>query len=415
MSDAKNNSAALCGKHLHLDCFAGVAGDMFLGAMLDLGVPEQLIRDGLAKLALGDYELRVGRTARNGIVGCDIQVHVEAGGEPGHHHRTWRSIREMIEASGLAGPVKQRAVELFSWIARAEARLHGTEVDQVAFHEVGAVDSIVDVVGAALALDYLSPARVTSRPVPLGHGFTRCAHGVLPVPSPAAVEILARAGAVVEDGGAAVELCTPTGAAIVAGLQVEAFGPIPPARVLAAGYGVGDTLLEDRPNLLRLLLFEPEPADPAELEAVVVEANVDNMTPEWCGHLMERLFAAGARDVWYTPILMKKGRPALTVSALCPVAAREGVGGVLLSESTTIGLRYHAVGRRVLGRRTVEVDTPYGQLVVKVAADGDRVLNATPEFEVCKAAADRLGVPLKEVYGAALAAYRSLAGSDGSR
>jgi len=396
-------------KHLHLDCFAGIAGDMFLGAVLDLGVPEVLIREGLATLPLEGYTLEIGRTRRLSIEGCDVKVRVD--GEHHHppagagddHHRAWTSIEQMIEDSILARGVKDRALDIFGRVARAEARLHGVDLGSVSFHEVGAVDSIVDIVGAALALDYLAPARVTSRPVPLGHGKVHCAHGALPVPAPASVEILR--GASVEDGGAGMELCTPTGAAIVASIA-ESYGPIPAGTLVAAGYGAGDDVLEDRPNLLRLLLLEAEPRDEAEANAVVVEANVDNMSPELCGHLLERLFSAGARDVWYTPITMKKGRPALTISTLCARSKLGPVGQALLAESTTIGMRHYPVSRRTLSRENVQVQTPYGPVQVKVARDGEQVMNVSPEFELCKAAADRCGVPLKEVYAAAMDAYR---------
>lgn len=406
--------ARLSGGHLHLDCFAGLAGDMFLGAAIDLGVPEEVIRAGLAGLGLerGAFELEVRRTKRMAIEGCDVKVRIpDAQPEAGHHHHhRWRDIRSMIEGATLAQGARGRALDIFNRVARAEAKLHGVELEEVQFHEVGAVDSIVDIVGAAVALDYLSPTRVTSRPIPLGHGTTRCAHGVLPVPAPATLEILR--GASVEDGGVAMELCTPTGAAIAASC-VDAYTPTPAAAVIAVGYGAGDIQLDDRPNHLRAILFESATEDEAEREAVVVEANVDNMPPEWCGHLMDRLFAAGARDVWYSPIVMKKGRPALTISALCAPAKLEVVGGVLLAESTTIGYRYYRAGRRVLGRRFIEVETRYGRLTIKQALDGEVLVNSAPEHDVCRAAAERHNVPLKEVYAAALAAVHNLADSDG--
>jgi hypothetical protein len=341
------------------------------------------------------------------ITGRDVKVSVRgSAGDPGHPHRSWKAIRGMIEGAGLGAGARARAIDIFRRLAEAEASIHGVSVDDVQFHEVGAVDSIVDIVGAALALDYLSPVRVTSRPIPLGRGFTRCTHGVLPVPSPAALRILA--GAQVEDGGVEMELCTPTGAAIAASV-VDEYRQLPAATVAGSGYGVGDRKLDDRPNLLRAILFEPEAPDCTDTAGIVLEANIDNMPPEWCGHLLERLFATGARDVWFTPIIMKKGRPALTLSVLCAAEDAERLGDTMFAESTTIGLRYRSVGRRVLGREVVEVETQYGPIAVKLALDGERVVNAAPEYESCRAAAQRCRVPLKEVYAAALTAYRSLA------
>lgn len=398
---------AIRGKHLYLDCFAGIAGDMFLGAMLDLGVPEQHIRAGLAQVPLSGYRLQIARERRRGIEGCDVKVIIEEGGEEGGHphgHRSWREIRELLERSDLEASVKRRALDIFTRIARAEGRIHGMPVEEVSFHEVGAIDSIVDIVGAALALDYLAPALITSRPVPLGHGTVKCAHGVFPVPAPAALEILA--GAQVTDGGLDVELCTPTGAAIVASC-VESFGELPAGVLIGVGYGAGDSDLEQRPNHLRAILLEPRTSGSAEAMGVI-EANIDDMPPEWCGHLTELMFEAGARDVWYTPIVMKKGRPAITLSALCTSSRREQISTVLLEQSTSIGLRFYQVERQTLARRIVEVETPYGRLQIKVALDGQRVINASPEFEICRAAAKRLGVPLKEVYAAAITAFRNL-------
>lgn len=399
------------GKHLYLDCFSGIAGDMFLGAMIDLGVPEEVIRENLAKLPLHNYQLRIGRVQQMSIEGCDVKVIVNQeqhhfsshSASAAHGHQTWKYIQSMIDGSSLDVGIKQRALDIFLRVARAESHLHGMTLEDISFHEVGAVDSIIDVVGAAIALDYLTPIRVTSRPVPLGHGTIQCAHGALPIPSPAALEILT--GMPVEDGGIAEELCTPTGAAIVAHCA-QAFGHIPAAILIGVGYGAGDNPLPDRPNHLRVMLFEPTSSDIAEQEAVIIEANIDDMPPEWCGHIMEKLFEAGARDVWYTPIVMKKGRPALTISVLSPAKDVEALGTVLLTESTTIGLRYYAVGRRTLYHRRIQVDTIYGTQTIKLAMEGDRIANVAPEFEICKATANELNIPLKEVFTAAIEAYR---------
>jgi len=384
----------LRGCHLHFDCFSGIAGDMTLGALLDLGVPETVVREALAKLPVHGYRIHVGRAQRSGISACDVRVEVEP---HGHTHRAWREIRAFLPAG--------RAQAIFARLAAAEARVHGAAVEDVEFHEVGAVDSIVDIVGTGVALDWLAPSRITSRAVPLGRGLTHGAHGPLPVPPPAVLELLR--GCPVEEGGADVELCTPTGAAILAAC-CDGFGPMPAGRPIALGYGAGDRTLADRPNVLRVVALMPAVASAL---VWVIEANIDDMNPELCEHLAEALLAAGARDVWYTAIVMKKGRPALQVGAICDEADRETVAGALLAESTTIGLRFWPADRRVLDRREVLVDTPYGPVAIKVCEEAGRALNAAPEYESCRAAARRAGVPLKEVYAAALCAYRGFGAS----
>jgi pyridinium-3,5-bisthiocarboxylic acid mononucleotide nickel chelatase len=378
------------GSHLYFDCFSGMAGDMTLGALLDLGVPEAVVREALDGLPLRGYRLQVGRTERSGISACDVrvEVHADAGA---HAHRAWRDIRPMIPAG--------RPSAIFSRLAAAEARVHGVAVDDVEFHEVGAIDSIVDVVGSGAALDWLCPARITARAVPLGRGLTHGAHGPLCVPPPAVLEILL--GSPVEDGGASVELTTPTGAAILAAC-CDGFGPMPAGRPVAVGYGAGDQTLPDRPNVLRVVALEQvASAD----RVLVLEANLDDMNPELCEHVAEAMYAAGARDVWFSPIVMKKSRPALLVGALCGEAERDAVAGALLRESTTIGLRFWPADRRVLDRRAVRVATPYGEVEIKVGEAAGRVVNVAPEYESARRAARASGAPLKDVYAAALAAY----------
>ncbi|HEX6835883.1 MAG TPA: nickel pincer cofactor biosynthesis protein LarC, partial [Polyangia bacterium] len=390
------SSEELRGAELYFDCFSGIAGDMTMGALLDLGVPEAVVRGELEKLPVKNYRLTMERVKRGALVGHKIHVLVdeehphshhdhgdhddEHHHEHHHHHHThYRDIKAMLEQH-LDGDVLRRALAIFDRIAVVEARLHGVTVADVAFHEVGAVDSIVDIVGAAAALAWLRPARVTSRRVPLGGGTVETAHGRLPVPAPATLELLA--GAEVEPGGDS-ELTTPTGAAILAA-SVEAYGAMPAMRVVGVGWGAGDRELADRPNLLRVVAGVRAPlADAAGDEVAVVEANIDDMNPELCEPLLEALFAAGAVDAWFTPIVMKKSRPALTVSALCAPAARDAVAAALLRESTTIGVRFSTRERHVLPRRLVEVDTPWGKVPVKVAGDGDAA-NAAPEYEICR-------------------------------
>jgi uncharacterized protein (TIGR00299 family) protein len=401
------------GLHLHFDAPSGAAGDMVLGALFDLGVPEAAVREVLAGLGVGGYELVVARATRRGMAGVDVRVVIA--GDPGHEHhhvdhghphRHYADIEALIRA-GTDGRVRELALAIFARIGVAEAKLHGVPVAEVAFHEVGAVDSIVDIVGAAAALAWLAPASVSASPLPLGHGSVKTAHGLLPVPSPATLEICRAAAVPTYDGGVDKELVTPTGAAILAEV-VGSWGPTPPLTPRAIGYGAGDRDLPDRPNLLRALVGDrPQPGGPRSEELVELEANLDDMSPELCEHVAERLFAAGALDVWWTPVTMKKSRPAFVLSALAPAAAREALAGIVLAESTSLGVRWRPAWRRTLERRVEPVATPYGPIPMKIGLDGARVVNAAPEYEACRAAARAAGVPLKEVYAAAIAAYRT--------
>jgi hypothetical protein len=285
------------------------------------------------------------------------------------------------------------------------------------FHEVGAIDSVVDVVGTAAALDWLGPGSVSCTSVAMGHGTITCAHGVLPVPAPAALEVLREAGGVMADGGVARELCTPTGAAILAA-TVTSWTAAPAGRPLAVGWGAGDAELADRANVLRVVVLDAGPAPRAAHTDTVwqIDANLDDMSPELCGPASEAVFAAGALDVWWTPITMKKGRPALMISALATAETRGAVAAAILRETTTIGVRYAVRERTILARTIREVATPYGAIPVKVAGDGEIFMNAAPEFEACVAAARRHGVPVKLVFAAAQAAFEATrsvsAGSD---
>jgi hypothetical protein len=411
---------------LYVDCYAGIAGDMMLGALVDVGVPESVIREALAKIPLDGYSLRFERVMRGALAGTkaivDVHAHAHAHADEhrrdghghghghahlgDHPHRHYAEIRAMLE--GLPSVVKARARAIFDRLAAVEAKLHGTTVDEVAFHEVGAVDSIVDIVGAAAGLAWLNPARVVVRRVPLGSGAVKTAHGMLPVPAPATMALLAEAGALVEDGGLAVELTTPTGAAILAA-SANAYGPPPAMRVRATGWGAGDRELADRPNLLRLVVGDDEPAAESA-EIVEIAANVDDMNPELYEPLLAALFAAGAVDAWLTPIVMKKGRPAITVSALAPVAAAPSVRAALLAESTTLGVRWRTLARETLARRIVEVDTRFGRVAVKLGERDGVVTHVAPEYESCRTRASEAGVPTRSVWAAALAAAEATFG-----
>jgi uncharacterized protein (TIGR00299 family) protein len=446
----------LRGLHLHVDCPAGAAGDMMLGALLDLGVPLDAIGAALDAIGAGRERLRIARIMKRGIAAIDVkvdtsghvldehrhgaprtphshgasnsgkfvaikfreqkrerhitvdehgakteEVHAHSHGDD-HAHYHYADIRARIVRAQLTEGTRGRALDIFDRLARAEAKLHGTTVEEVTFHEVGAIDSIVDVVGTAAALDWLAPASVTCASVAMGHGTLTCAHGVLPVPAPAALEVLREAGGVMADGGVEAELCTPTGAAILAS-TVTQWTAAPTGRPVAVGWGAGDSELADRANVVRLVVLAPQ-ASSAET-VWQIDANIDDMSPELTGAATDALFAAGAVDVWWTPITMKKGRPALTLSALAETAWRDDVIAAILRETTTIGVRYAELQRTVLERRMVEVMTRYGKIPVKVALEGTTVRNVAPEYDACAAAARYHNVPVKLVFAAAVAAY----------
>jgi uncharacterized protein (TIGR00299 family) protein len=324
----------------------------------------------------------------------------------GHEHRDYAEIRRLIRRASLDGGAKMLALRIFERIAREEALLHGVALDRVAFHEVGAWDSIADIVGAAAALAWLEPSAVTSAPPVLGSGAIHTAHGLMPVPAPATAAILRGLPVLAEGKG---ELTTPTGAAILAAV-VGAFVPPPPMRLVAQGFGAGTREHADRPNVLRVLLGEPlGQALPAAVgEVVLVAANIDDMNPQLVEPLMAALFAAGALDVWCTPITMKKGRPALEVSVLSPPAALADVERAFFANSSTLGLRRQVMQRTVLDRAHATVATPYGDVRVKVASRAGELLGATPEFEDCRKLALRQGVPVRKVVAEAAAAALAL-------
>jgi uncharacterized protein (TIGR00299 family) protein len=389
-------------KHVHVDCASGCAGDMMLGALIDLAATSGLvdaIGDALDAIGVGRARLQVNRVVKGGIAAVDVKVDTT----PGHGHHHYGKIRENIANAPLTDGTKARSLDIFDRLARAEAKLHGTTVDRVEFHEVGAIDSIVDVVGTAAALDQLAPASMTCASVAMGHGFVRSAHGILPVPAPAALEVLREAGGITADGGVARELCTPTGAAILAA-SVTSWTPAPTGRTLAIGFGAGDMDLADRPNVVRVTVIEPVAAGAASI-VWEIAANIDDMSGELCAAAAEAIVAAGALDAWWTPVTMKKGRPALVLSALAEPAAKAAVVAAILRETTTIGVRMSQRERTVLAREIIEVPTRFGQIAIKLALDGDLVINAAPEYEACAAAARAAGVPVKAVYAAALAAY----------
>jgi uncharacterized protein (TIGR00299 family) protein len=390
----------------YLDTFSGIAGDMTVGAFLDLGLPIDAVRDAIRALGLDGVEVWAERTERGGITATKFQVRVhgahpdDAHAHRHHHgHRAWAEIRALLEAGRLDVAVRDRALAIFGRLAEAEGRVHGVPTDAVHFHEVGALDAIVDVVGAALGFTHLGIDTVYSAPLPLGRGFVDAAHGRLPLPGPAVTELM-RGWPVVPDD-AAVELVTPTGAAIVAALASPA--PLPRMRLGGVGYGAGDRVLADRPNVLRILVGEAQGAVAGD-EVVVLEATIDDMSPQLYEHVLERLLAAGARDAFLVPALMKKSRPGTTLRVLADPADRDRLAAIVFAETSTIGLRFTTWQRLVLPREERTVETPWGTVRVKIATAPDGTRNVAPEFDDCRRVALQAGVPLKAVHQAALAA-----------
>jgi len=395
-------------KIAYLDAFSGVSGDMTVGALLDLGLPLARVREAIAALGLDGVAVDVERVARSGIGATKfhVRVHGEHPDQPRHHshhhdhvHRPYRDIRELLARSALPERVRANALAIFARLAEAEGRVHGVPPDDVEFHEVGALDAIVDVVSACLGFDHLGVDAIHAGPLPLGQGLARSAHGPLPVPPPAVVELLRGRPVRLEDGPC--ELVTPTGAAIVAALARPE--PVPELRIAAVGYGAGDRVLDDRPNLLRIVVGEPV-VDAGADDVVVLEATIDDMSPQLYEHVLERLLAAGARDAFLVPVVMKKSRPATMLRVLAAPGDRERLATIVFAETTTIGLRWVTERRIVLAREETRVETPWGAVRVKVARAPDGTVNIAPEFEDCRRIATEKQVALKAVHQAAMAA-----------
>ena len=380
------------------DPFSGASGDMILGALLDAGLPLFALRAELGKVELGGYDLRAEETAQHGMRGT--RVTVAAGAD--QPARDWATIRGLLDASALDEPVKARALAVFGRLAEAEARVHGVAVEAVHFHEVGGVDAIVDVVGACAGLALLGIEEVFSGPPRLGSGFARSRHGIMPVPAPATAALLAGAGAPVAGPQALVEpvdaeLLTPTGAAILTTLATFRRPSFAPS---AIGYGFG-TMTLPWPNALRVWLGIATEDGADGHGELLLETNLDDMNPQFFELLTERLFAAGALDVWLTPITMKKGRPATTVSVLCGAARRRDLEHVLIEQSTTLGVRASAVERVKAARRTETVATRWGDVRLKLRGWNGRIIDVTPEYDDCLALARAHDLPLREVWNEA--------------
>jgi uncharacterized protein (TIGR00299 family) protein len=370
---------------------------MLLGALVDAGLDPQALRAEIGKLGLEGVALRFDKTQRSHIGGTNLTVEVAHD----HSHRSLSRIEQIISAGGLKDAVKERAIRIFRRLGQVEAAIHDVPLEKIHFHEVGAWDSIVDIVGACIGFDLLGIEKIYCSPLNLGSGTVKTAHGVMPVPAPATAALVADVPTYSD--GPQAELTTPTGAAIVTTLA-ERFGPMPAMRISASGYGAGDKDFPARPNLLRVLIGETAAAAEAT-EVYVIEANVDDMSPQVAGYVRERLLEAGALDATFTPVFMKKDRPGFTVSVLAKSDDRERLGELLFDETTTLGLRMYRAERRVLERRWETVETPYGKVRIKIASENGRVRNFAPEYEDCRQLALERKVPLKDVMQQANYAY----------
>lgn len=382
-------------KTLYFDCFAGASGDMILGALVGVGAEPRALREQLSLLDVSGYEIEFGTALRSGLSAtrADVRTPHE------HAHRHLGDILKIIYSSRLSDGVKERAARIFSRLAEAEARVHNEPIEKIHFHEVGALDAILDVVGACIGFELLGVERFVCSPLHVGSGTVKMAHGVFPVPPPAVAELLQ--GVPIYSTEIIGELVTPTGAAIIRTV-CEEFGPLPKMRIERTGYGAGTRDYKDFPNALRLMLGEGEEGAENGIDErlIVIETNIDDMSPQLFGYVMERAFELGALDCYLTPVQMKKNRPGTLLTILCRAAEREAMTELLFRETTTLGVRSYEVERHALARETVRVETLYGAIDVKVARMNGRVVNEMPEYEQCREAALGAGVALRVVEAA---------------
>jgi pyridinium-3,5-bisthiocarboxylic acid mononucleotide nickel chelatase len=393
-------------KILYYDCFSGISGDMNLGAMIDLGVSRDTLISNLEKLNIGGWKLETAKDQRHGITGTKATVIIDKDHDHdhdhGHHHgsdggsgnRNLADIEKIISESSLSSEVKELSMKIFAIIAEAEAKVHNKPVHEIHFHEVGAVDSIIDIAGAAICFVSLGVEKVYVSELELGSGMVRCEHGLLPVPAPATALIVS--GFPVHSGGVDFEATTPTGAAIIAGIAE----PLPAGTtyiIKRTGYGIGQKNNPARPNVLRVYLAETSGSKMNGHQAFIVECNVDDMNPELTEYISSRLFAAGAGDVWFTPVIMKKGRPAFTISVICEEHQITAIREILFSESTTIGMRIFPFTKETLHREFEELDTPFGRVVIKKSFFEGRLVSVKPEADRCAAIAADTGIPMKQI------------------
>jgi uncharacterized protein (TIGR00299 family) protein len=379
-------------KVLCYDCFSGISGDMNLGAMIDLGTDISYLKSELGKLNLRGWDLVAEKAQRHGITGTKVTVKQTV---HEHSHRYLSDIEKIISDSSLSEPVKKLSMKIFMKIAAAEATVHGIAVEEVHFHEVGAIDSIIDIAGAAICFNALNVDAVYVSEVELGSGFVNCDHGKLPVPAPATTEIIK--GIPVRTGGVDFEATTPTGAAILSVLGTV-FGGALHVKIEKTGYGIGHKDHPEIPNLLRVYMGETDPAAGSGHKALLIESNIDDMNPEFYDHISDRLFKAGASDVYCSQIIMKKGRPGIVLNVICEPGLEDIVKGIIFTESTTLGIRTFDFRKDTLAREFGKLNTVYGEVTVKRSFYKGKEVSIKPEYEECRRIASEKDIPVKEVY-----------------
>jgi len=381
-------------KIAYFDCFSGISGDMTLGAIVDCGVEVTALERELHRLKLPDWKISAEKVKRGAIFATKVNVETH---EQHHHHRGLKAILKLVEEAKLSPRISERAMRIFRRLGEAEAKVHQIEMEKVHFHEVGAVDAIIDIVGTAIGFELMGIDEFACSPLDVGAGHVKAAHGIMPVPAPATAELLR--GTPTYSSGIARELVTPTGAAIATTLSTR-FAEMPPMNLQSIGYGAGSADLAERPNVLRLFAGEAvgmEKGERWDAPVSVIEANVDDMNPQLYGYFVDRALEAGALDVFSTPVQMKKNRPGVLVTLLCDTVSRDKLIDLVFRETTTIGVRTYEVQRRTLEREFVPVETPLGEVRMKISRLNGTMLNAAPEYEDCRRIAAERGVSLKEV------------------
>jgi hypothetical protein len=373
----------------YFDCFSGISGDMVLGALVDLGWSVEELKRELEKLDLFDYQIEAKKVAKQGILSTQIEVHVKEGKK----ERKLEDILSILDKSKLEEKIKEPSRAIFNKLATVEAKIHGKDIQKIHFHELGSLDTIIDVVGAVAGVNYLDLEKVYSSSLPLGKGFVKCAHGILPVPAPATLELLKEVP--VYGSNVEAELITPTGAAIISSLAKD-FGEMPPMKIDHIGYGAGQRDLPI-PNLLRVSMGVLKKAYQEDVVSLI-QTNIDDMNPEFYEHIVDRLFHEGALDVFLTPIQMKRTRPATMLSIITDEEKMEKMLEIIFDETTTLGVRISKIKRRKLNRETREVSTKYGKIEVKIGKLDGVVKNISPSYEECRKIATHLKIPLKNIY-----------------